>query len=360
MCACLFPLALRPMAVPAAEAAAAAPVVRAVGTQLKLGRHPFRVYGFNYEFNGSHPNIDYIDDPDREHLLRMRTDFATAARLGANTVRVFLELHDFMAAPKRTRPRALRAFRAILREAERARLLVDVTGNLVWHPDRSPAWYEALTERGRWRVQARFWRAVAAVGARSRAVLCYELTSEPAIGDSDDWYGGVLIHHYVQYVVREPGTRDGPALARAWTRMLRDAIRSRDRRHMVTIGLLPIRGWAFDPRYVADLLDLVTIHEYPRPGDAGEALSLIRYFASHGRPLMLGETFMFDRAAQESLLVEGRRWLDGSLSFFDGRAPEDVRIGDDVIDSLYRENLITYLGLRATLGASPRIPTRAE
>lgn len=340
------------------EAAAAPPAVRSVGTQLKLGKEQFRVYGFNYEFNGSHPNIDYIDNPDRAHLLRVRTDFATAARLGANTVRVFLELHDFMAGPTRTRPRALRALRQIIQEAERARLLLDVTGNLVWHPERSPAWYEALSERGRWRVQARFWRAVAAIGARSHAILCYELTSEPAIGDDNGWYTGVLIHHYIQYVVRELGARDGPTLARAWTRMLRNAIRSRDRRHLITIGLLPIRGWAFDPRNVSDLLDLVTIHVYPGAGKADESVSLIRYFARHGRPLLLGETFMFDRAAQEDVLMGARHWLDGSLSFFDGRNPEDVVIGD-FADTLYRENLITYLGLRATLRASPRIPKPA-
>ena len=53
-----------------------------------------------------------------------------------------------------------------------------------------------------------------------------------------------------------------------------------------------------------------------------------------------------------------RQWLDGSLSFFDGRTPEDVVIGD-FADALYRENLITYLGLGATLRASPRIPKPA-
>jgi hypothetical protein len=105
--------------------------------------------------------VCYIDHPDRAHLRRMRRDFAPAARLGANTIRIYLELHDFMATATRVRRRALTALRRIMEEAERARLLLDVTGNLVWHPDHSPAWYEALSERGRWRVQARFWRAVA-------------------------------------------------------------------------------------------------------------------------------------------------------------------------------------------------------
>lgn len=336
-----------------APAAGAAPVVRAAGTQLELGGRPFHVYGFNYDFNGIHPNIDYVDAPTRANRLRLRADFGEAAGLGANTIRIYLELHDFMASPTRTRPRALRSLRDILREAERAGVLLDITGNLVWHADHSPRWYEQLTEAGRWRVQARFWQAVAAVGAKSPAVLCYELTSEPAIGDADGWYAGVMIHHYVQFIVRDLHGRDPVRLARAWTRRLRDAIRSRDRRHLVTIGLLPIRDWAFDPRNVADLLDLVTIHEYPAAGEADKARRLVRYFARQGRPLLLGETFAFDRPTQEAFLLASRRWLDGTLSFYDGRAPEDVGPSPAFVDACYLQNLITYLGLRTSLRASP-------
>jgi hypothetical protein len=134
--------------------------------------------------------------------------------------------------------------------------------------------------------------------------------------------------------------------------MLRDAVRSRDRRHLITMGLLPIRNWGFDPRNIADLLDVITIHEYPAPGGAVEALSLIRYFARSGRPLLLGETFASDRPTQESFLLGARGWLDGSLSFFDGRAPEDVDTST-AVGAAYRQNLITYLGLRTSLRASP-------
>jgi hypothetical protein len=327
-----------------------------VGTQLRLGERPFHVYGFNYDFNDKHPNLDYIEEPTRAHLRRLRSDFAKARHLGANTIRIYLELHEFMATPTRTRPGALRALRRTLEEAERAGVLVDITGNLAWHPEHSAAWYDALPDSSRWQVQARFWRAVAGVGARSPNVLCYELTSEPAIGDSDGWYAGVLIHHYVQYVVRELGGRHPVRLAREWTRTLRDAIRSRDRRHLITIGLLPLRGWAFDPGNVADLLDLITVHEYPRAGDADSSISLIRSFAGHGRPLLLGETFAFDRPSQETVLLATRRSLDGTLSFYDGRAPEDVAVATPA-DELYRQNLISYLGLRTSLQASPPLAT---
>ena len=337
------------LALSGAGGATAAPVVRATGTQLTLAGKPFRVYGFNYDFNGTHPNIDYIHAPSRKRLLRLRADFAEARRMGANTIRVYLELHDFMASPTRTRPRALRALRQILREAERAGILLDVTGNLAWHADRSPEWYDALSDRSRWRVQAAFWRAVAAVGARSPNVLAYELTSEPTIGASRSWYAGLLVHHYVQYIVRDLRGRNPVVLARAWTRTLRDAIRSRDRRHLITIGLLPVHGWAFDPANVADLLDVVTVHEYPGVSDEFASIAVVRAFAAHGKPLLLGETFAYDRQTALTFLLGSRAWLAGSLSFYDGRAPDEVA-ATTVPDALYRENLLTYLELRDRVG----------
>ena len=334
-----------------AAAHAATPAVRIVGDGLEANGEPFFAYGFNYEFNGAHPNLDYLQEPTRAGLLRMRADFTEAAELGANTVRIFVELHDVMASPTRTRRDALRALRRTLAEAGRAGLMVDVTGNLVWHADRSPAWYDAMGDRDRWDVQARFWRAVAAVGARAPNVLCYELTSEPAVGDAPHWYAGrILDHHYAQYVVRELAGRDPDRLARRWTALLRDAIRSHDDVHPVTIGLLPFTGGAFAPANLWDLLDIITVHKYPEAGRAAASIALVGAFAGHGRPVLLGETFGLHRPAFEEFLLGARAELDGALSFYDGRAPEDVR-PVTVVDALYRESLISFLGLRRSLGA---------
>ena len=186
-------------------------------------------------------------------------------------------------------------------------------------------------------------------GWAANRLACSASDRKPEV---DGWYGPYLVHHCIQYIVRELGGRDAVQLARDWTRTLRDAIRSQDRSHLITIGLLPFRDCAFDPRNVADLVDLVTMHEYPAAGEGGRALALIRYFASNGRPLLLGETFAFDRPTQETFLLAARRWLDGSLSFYDGRAPEEV-ITTNPADAAYRQNLISYLGLRTSLQASP-------
>ena len=59
-------------------------------------------------------------------------------------------------------------------------------------------------------------------------------------------------------------------MARAWTRQLAAAVRSQDDRP-VTIGLLPLLQGSFVPAYVADLLDMLVVHEYPQrtAGSAG-------------------------------------------------------------------------------------------
>ena len=94
-------------------------------------------------------------------------------------MRIYLQLGQVMATPTQPRRRTLTALRRLLALAETHGIYLDITGNLVWQPSRSPAWYDRMTQQQRWRVQARFWQAVAHTAASSPAVLCYELTSEP-------------------------------------------------------------------------------------------------------------------------------------------------------------------------------------
>lgn len=97
-----------------------------------------------------------------------------------------------LTSPTQTRSRTLFRLRTLLTAAERERVYLDITGNLAWRPERVPEWYEQLSERSRWQVQANFCRAVAHTAGRSPAVLCYELTSEPVIDEGPDHYLGDL------------------------------------------------------------------------------------------------------------------------------------------------------------------------
>ena len=339
------------LAVAACASAQTQASITASGSDLTAGGQPFIAFGFNYAFGGTYPTLRYFDRPTRARLRVVRRDFAEARRMGANTLRVFLEIGQFMADRRKPRTEALDAYERLLRIAERKGLYLDVSGNLSWRPGKRDRWYDRLDERDRWRTQARFWRAVARRSRRYDSVLCFELTSEPLVGQSNSWYtgrfGGL---DFAQFVARALGGRTPEAVARAWTRRMRTAIRSRDRRHLVTIGLLPYTRGPFAPANVADLLDLLTVHQYPRQDKADASVELMREFAAAGKPVILGETFQLrgGPATQEEFLLAARPYLDGFLGFYDGRLPAQV---DPVTfsDHLYRSSLEQMLALRPTL-----------
>jgi hypothetical protein len=320
------------------------PVVHRQGGDLLAGGERFLVWGFNYGLGERYPILAYFDHPTERRLQSVVADMREARSLGANTLRVYLEIDAFMEGPRQPNRRALAALAALLDEAERLHVYLDLTGNLVWRAP--PAWYDALPEQARWAVQARFWRAVARTAHRSPAVLVYELTSEPVIADADEWYCGAIDGYtFIQRVVRESSGRDRALLARRWIRLLTRSIRRHDRRHLVGLGLLPFGG-PFGAANVADLLDLLLLHEYPEEGRESEAISLVRDFASQGKPVVLGETAPLLSTVEtwRAFLTQSHQFLDGYLFFYDGRAPEEI--GATAADAWYAAALDEFLELR--------------
>jgi hypothetical protein len=329
----------------------ALPEVRRQGTDLVAAGERFRVFGFNYGLGRRYPILSYFDDPTERRLRRVVVDMREARLLGANTLRVYLELGTFMKGPRQPSRPALAALAELLREAERLRVYLDLTGNLVWR--EAPAWYDALPEQARWAVQTRFWRAVARTARSSPAVLVYELTSEPVIGDADGWYCGEMDDYaFIQRIVRRTSGRDPADLARRWIRLLRRSIRAYDRRHLIGVGLLPFGG-PFGPANVADLLDVLLVHEYPERGREREAVAVVRDFAAHGRPVVLGETapLLTTPDRWSSFLTRTRHLVDGALFFYDGRRPDEV--GATVADAWYAAALKVFLALRRASAERP-------
>ena len=72
---------------------------------------------------------------------------------------------------------------------------------------------------------------------------------------------------------------------------------------MITIGLLPISGPAF-VKAVAQHLDFICVHEYPKSGKLEESLERLRVFSA-GKPLVIEETFPLACSPQElGLFIE--------------------------------------------------------
>jgi hypothetical protein len=338
------------LASPSAGAPTKLPDVLRQGSDLVAGGERFRAWGFNYGIGDRYPILEYFDRPTEGRLDQVVADMREARSLGANTVRVYLEIKAFMKGPTQPKPRAFAALAALLDRAEQLGIYLDITGNLVWRAP--PAWYDALPEQARWAVQARVWREVARTARSSPAVLVYELTSEPVVADGEGWYTGEMGGYtFVQRIVREVGGRDPSRLARRWIRTLTASIRAYDRRHLIGVGLLPLGG-PFGAANVADLLDVLLVHEYPEHGREAEAIARVRDFAASGKPVILGETAPLWLTAESwgSFLTGSRDVVDGHLYFYDGRRlPE---LGSTKADAWHARALKQFRLLRGSLQAA--------
>jgi hypothetical protein len=303
----------------------------------------FVPWGFNYDHD---PKGRLIEDYWDSEWSRVAKDFRAMRRLGANVVRVHLQLGKFMAGPTRPNGKALEQLDRLLKLAERERLYLDLTGLGCYHKKDVPAWYDALSEKDRWRVQARFWQAVAGRCAASPAVFCYDLMNEPIVPGGrrgpGDWLGPAFAgKHFVQFISLDPAGRARPAIARAWIRTLSAAIRKVDRRHLLTVGLV---SWSLDrpgltsgfvPGHIAPDLDFLSVHLYPEKGKVAEALKTLAGFAV-GKPVLIEETFPLKCSPDElERFLEGsRKSACGWLGFYWGTPPEELRRSKTIGDAL--------------------------
>jgi hypothetical protein len=311
------------------------------GFVLDPSSRPFVPWGFNYDHDDKGRLLeDYWGD----EWPTVEAHFGQMSGLGANVVRVHLQLGKFMDAPDRPNGKALDRLDKLLALAERLRLYLDLTGLGCYHKQDVPAWYDRLPEKERWDVQARFWRAVAGRCAASPAVFCYDLMNEPVVpgGKAKDWlpraFGG---KHFVQFITLDQADRPRPDIARQWVHHLAAAVREKDRRHLLTVGLL---DWSLDrpgltsgfvPAKVAGDLDFVSVHLYPKAGQVDQALKTLAGFAV-GKPVLVEETFPLACSPRElEEFIEGSRGhAAGWLGFYWGKPPEELRRSMSISDAL--------------------------
>jgi hypothetical protein len=303
----------------------------------------------NWGFGKHDPVLDYFDDPTAARLTLLESQLRTAHQLGANSMRIPIELDQVMRSPTQARADILTALKQLLAVAASQHVYLDITGNVNWRPWHVAAWYERLSVTDRWQAQANFWRAVAHAGASSPAVLCYELTSEPLVTDNQssyyegDW-GGETFEQNI-------GTIKGRSdrwVARAWTEKLAAAVRSQDNRP-VTIGLLPRLDGGFAPQNVADLLDMLSVHVYPIT-TAAAATAIVKANAAYQKPVLLGETFPLhaDEATERTFLLDSLPDLVGVFEFFDGRDANDMTV-TTISDAVYQAGLRQFINLRSAI-----------
>jgi Cellulase (glycosyl hydrolase family 5) len=241
---------------------------------LEPSGRPFVPWGFNYDHDAEGRLLeDYWD----AEWPTVEAHFAQMKKLGANVVRVHLQLGKFMNGPEKPNGKAVDRLGKLLGLAERLRLYLDLTGLGCYHKKDVPGWYDDLAEKDRWEVQARFWKAISGRCAGTPAVFCYDLMNEPVVPggrrNDKDWLGPAFAgKHFVQFVTLDQRDRPRAEIARQWVRHLNAAIRSQDKRHLVTVGLV---DWSLDrpgltsgfvPEKIVGELDFLSVHLYPEAG----------------------------------------------------------------------------------------------
>jgi hypothetical protein len=316
------------------------------GFRLQPSGRPFVPWGFNYDHDET-AAARLLEDYWVDDWAKVERDFHQMRLLGANVVRVHLQLGKFMDGPDQANRQALERLGRLLRVAERERLWLDVTGLGCYHKKDVPAWYDRLGESQRWDVQGRFWQAVARQCAGSPAVFCYDLMNEPVVpggvGKRDDWLGPPFAgKHFVQFIALEAAGRKRPEIAAQWVHRLTAAIRAQDRRHLVTVGLV---DWSLDrpgltsgfvPSAIAGDLDFLCTHIYPEARKVDDAMATLRGFAAVGKPAVIEETFPLRCGAAEfaEFIERSEAVAAGWIGFYWGRTPEELRKGDTIADAI--------------------------
>lgn len=313
---------------------------------------PFDASGFNYDHDVAGR---LLEDYWHTEWPRVVDDFSEMQALGARVVRVHLQFGKFMESADRPRDSELRQLAKLLVLAEQTGLYLNLTGLGCYHKADVPGWYDALPEQERWAAQAVFWEAVADVCRTSSAVFCFDLMNEPVVGGeqgAQDWLGPAFGgKHFVQFVARETRGRGRTEVAVTWVKRMVEAIRSRDQRHLITVGLV---DWSLDgpgltsgfaPKSVGPLVDFLCVHVYPESKRLDRVGEVLEGFQT-GRPLVVEETFALKCSGDElERVIRGARSVAGWISFYWGVRPEEYQTEKSIGEAITADWLKRFSGL---------------
>ncbi len=297
----------------------------------------FVVWGVNYD----HDSTDrLLEDYWHDEWNSVVEDFREIKALGANVVRVHLQVGKFLDAPDRPNAKNLERFEKLVGLAEETGLYLDVTGLGCYHKKDVPAWYDKLDEAGRWAAQEVFWTAIAKAGKGRPAIFCYDLMNEPILPGAKpekDWLAGDFGgKHFVQRIALDLKGRTREDVAKSWIKKLTTAIRAVDPEPMLTVGVIP---WAqvfkgakpdFNAPGVGDPLDFVSVHFYPKKGDVAGSLAALKAYEV-GKPLVIEEIFPLSCSLEEAaeFIDRSKSHVDGWVSFYWGKTiAENEKAGD--------------------------------
>jgi hypothetical protein len=287
---------------------------------LAASKQPFVAWGHNYAVNEPDPVVA-ID------WTRIAHDFDDFRKMRANVARIHLQLPHYMDGPNTPNRRALAELSQLLKLANEKGVYLDVTGLASYHVKHRAAWYDSLSDKDRWAVQARFWEAVSETCAKSPAVFCYDLINEPVVAGErkDGWYTGRMgDYEFIQRLSLDQTGRSQGDVAKSWTHRMVSAIHKHDRSHLITIGMLPL--WGPSQQVVGPELDFISVHIYPETGKVAAALKTLRQF-DIGKPVVVEETFPLSCGVQDErdFLLKSRGLAAGSIGQYPFETLDELR-----------------------------------
>ena len=307
-----------------------------------MGR-PFVSIGLNYfdPETGWAPHLwQKFDEGRVAQQLRM------IGKQGFNTIRVFITLASFEQEPGKLTAEGETKFRKLLAMCRSNGLRVIPTGPDHW--EGVPSWYKGdrFADETLLAAEESWWKQSTGRFANEPTILAWDLANEPTVA----WDTPAMQVKWNHWLKSRYGSADKIAAAwkvpadkiepfgkipvspktpargdirlldyqrfrehigDAWTARMAAAIRSVDKRHMITVGhiqwaapvLLPNAVWSyagFNLRDNARHVDFTTIHcyplDWPKPGDRPDGIAVNRVYlqallheASVGKPLMIGE-----------------------------------------------------------------------
>ena len=273
---------------------------------------PFHPWGFNYAAN------EGLEDPAKRSLEKIDNDLAVIQDMRANVIRIHLQFAKFMDGPDKPNAKSLERLKQVLALAEKHGIYVDVTGLACYQKDVRAPWYDALSDKERWAVQAQFWEAIAKTCDDSPAVFCYDLVNEPIVFGTrkEGWYTGDFGgYEFLQRLSLDQNDRPRDDVAAEWTHTLVTAIRKHDKSHLITIGMLPM--WGIAPKAVEKDLDFIAVHIYPTTGKVDDAIANLKQF-DIGKPIVIEETFPLSCGADDerSFLLKSRGIATGWIGHY--------------------------------------------
>jgi hypothetical protein len=307
------------------------------GTEFVMAKSGTTFIPWGFNFVGEFGRI--VEEYWEDDWPGVEEDFKRMRALGANVVRLHLQVGTYMKTAREVDPAALDRLRRTLDLGQQCGLYLDLTGLGCYHLDAVPPWFDELSEAERWDVQARFWEAIAETCAAHPAVFCYDLMNEPVVGKAKDgqhpWLLGELEGFYfVQRISIDPKRRDSRTIVEAWVDKMVQAIRKHDRDGLITVGVIP---WAqvwpnakplFYSPEVSRHLDFVSVHFYPKKGEVEKTLAALAVY-DIGKPLVVEETFPLNCPLKEfDEFIQGARFrVDGWISHYFGNSIEEHATG---------------------------------